>query len=769
MKSFLNFLKRNKLYTAINVLGLTVSIAFVLLLAAYVQKQLSTDAFHENADRIYLVGDDEFTSAYYLQDYLKERYPEIEATTAFILEKGMECETGNQKISPYVGAVDSSFFDIFSFRILRGNGEEFKRGTENLVVSSTFANRYFGVDDPIGKTVKFPFGTYTIVAVMEDIDHSAIPYCDVLMRADILPKLNPSHDKEMSNSGSITTFIMLHEGADILSKQDDMLAYFKKIWWIYEAGSTKVHVVPLRDIFFMQAEYGYSQFPYLNLGNKQLVNILLTVCLVLLVFSVMNYVNMTTAAVGFRAKEMASRRLLGAGGKNIFGKMIAESTLLCALAALMAVLLAETLSPYASELLGYSFSIFKAASVGNVIAIVAFVGVLGVLSGFIPAMAMMKFQPIDVVRGTFRTKTKTTYSKVIIIVQSMVTLCMLAVAFTMYVQIRFMIMAPMGYHTRDILNVHNWGYVTVDNQQVLKDRLMAEPFVKNVGFGQGTPMYGTNNNTFAMENGEYIAFQEFRGDNAYFEILGIKKKKDNHTPGEWWLNETALRKMGLDEDATSYQAYQGRIPIGGVYYDFKVKSLLEPQSAALIYNYGETMPLKPWNTLIQIEGDHAAAFAQVAAIFQELYATDIFEAYYIEDDIVASFNTQKRTLKILVIFTILSVLISALGLLAMSTYYMLQEQKNVALKKVFGLGRGSVLMELIGSFMKMVGIAVLIGVPVGWWIINHWLQEFSYRIPIYWWLFAGSALLTGLLSLAAVLWQSIKTANTNPAVILKKD
>lgn len=769
MGSFLNFLRRNKLYTFINVLGLTVSIAFVLLLAVFVQKQLSTDSFQENAERIYLVGHDEFTSAYYLQEYLKERYPEIEATTVFDRERFFECEVNGQKSFPDLGLADSSFFDIFSFKIIQGSLDDWKIGTENLVISSSYANRLFADASPLGKTVKTPFGEYTIVAVMEDISNSVLPYCDMMMRAEVLPKANPSHNRSLSNSGGLTTFIMLHNGAEILSKKDDMLEYFKKIWWIYEAGSSKVNIVPLRDIFFMETSYGYSQFPYLQLGSRQTVNVLLTVCLVLLAFSVLNYVNMTTAAAGFRAKEMASRRLLGAGSSSIFAKMILESTMLCAVATVCAIFIAEALAPGASELLEYNFSIFGAVSLGNVSAVVAFVVILGILSGIIPALAMMKFQPIDVVRGTFRTNTKTVYSKVIIVVQNVVTLVMLVVAFTMYVQIRYMTGAPMGYNTKDVLNVHNAGYVTEDNQSVFKERLMAEPFVKNVGFGNGTPMYGTNNNTFPMANGEYISCQQFKGDNAYFEILGIRAKKDNNVPGRWWLNETAFRKMGLDEDALVYNAASGEELIGGVYYDFKVRSLLEPQSAAQIYNYGEKMKGNPWNTLVQIDGDHSVAYKRIQEIFTELFPHDYFEAYFIEDDIRDSFAAEERTLKIVMIFTLVSILVSSLGLLAMSTYYMLQERKNVALKKVFGLGRGSVLVELVVSFMKLVGMAALIGVPVGWFIVNSWLEGFSYRIPLYWWLFAGAALLTGLVAFATVLWQSVKTANTNPSEVLKKE
>ena len=327
MHSFLNFLKKNKLYTAINITGLTVSMAFVLLLACYVTKQLRTDSFQQNADRIYVVASDrQYESAYYLQTYLKQRYPEIEASTAFVSQQSMEISSGENMVLGTLGIADTSFFDMFSFRITEGSNEAWKGDANSAVISRKMANTLFHGQDPIGRPVGLILMGHDIevnvAAVMEDIDNSTIPYCDIIVRGEWLPKLNRSHNMHLSNSGSVITFIMTWPGADIVSKTGDMLEYFKEIWWTYKGGASKeVVLIPLDELYF----YGGTTWSGLNVGDKSLVMLLLSVCIVLLLFAVLNYINLTTAQAGFRAKEMATRRLLGDSRRQVIGRMLGET------------------------------------------------------------------------------------------------------------------------------------------------------------------------------------------------------------------------------------------------------------------------------------------------------------------------------------------------------------------------------------------------------------------------------------------------------------
>ena len=767
MNSFINFLKRNKAYTAINLLGLTISMTFVLILAVYVQKQLSTDSFHDKGDRIMIIANDWYASAYHLKDHMRDRYPEIESYCAFMHENKIQAEIDGNTFSADYNYADSTFFDIFSFDIAEGDAEAFKHSVNNIVISESFARRMFPDKEAIGQQI----GKNTVVAVMEDINNSVLPYCDILLRGEWMEKHNPSHNMDLGNSGSVQTFVLVKENCDLMSRRDDMLEYFKEIWWTYKGGvSTELRLIPLRDIYF----YDTDSIPQLLKGDKSVVGMLAMVCIVLLIFTIFNYVNMTTALSGFRAMEMASRQLIGASRTGIFAKLISESTILCFIATALAFFIAEGLSPAASGILEYDFSIFEAATPGNMVILIAFIMLLGTLSGLIPALVLLRVRPIDIVRGSWRTSTKTIGSRIIIVLQTVTTMCMLTAALTMNRQINHMLEAPLGYNTENVINIEN-NFGMPDKLNVVKEKLLTLPCVANVGYGQGTPLYGTNNNTMEIKGLGYISFQQFIGDQGYFDILGIREKHDNNAPYIYWFNEYAFKELGISEDTQIIMAgnddWESKMPVGGVYYDFKVRPLLEDQSSAMIFNYRDKWPdqLYPWSILVQISGDKEEAISAVEAAFAEVFPDVLFKGRYITDEVADTFKKEMKILDIISLFTLISIFVSMLGLFAMSMYYMSQERKTVALKIIMGAERKRVFAALVGTFMKMALVAVVTSIPVGWFVMERWLDSFSYRIPMYWWVFAAAAGITLMTSFVTVLWQSIRTADTNPVESLKNE
>ena len=572
----------------------------------------------------------------------------------------------------------------------------------------------------------------------------------------------------MSDAGGGVCLVMAYPGADLQARHSDILDWCEENFWVYKSQYDKVRIIPLRDMYFLNEGIRYGS-DTIQFGNRSFVNLLLAMCILLLAFAVLNYINMTTALTGFRAKEMATRRLVGSDKRSIFLKVISESTLICGISMLLAILLAEALSPLASQILKYQVSIFKAVMPVNVLLVLGFIALLGVLSGIVPALLIQQAQPIEIVRGTLRLKTKTVYSKVIIIVQNVVAVVMLVSALTMGLQIRHMISADLGYNTKDILVVDN-AFGQTGQIRPLLDHLRAEPCVEEVGQGDGIPLGGTNNLTMEMPDGHWVSFQQIQGDDKYFDILGLKVKQDNHQRA-WWLNEYAFKQIGIEETATEFQsAKNGTRQIGGIYYDFKIRPLEEDQSAAMIYNRGENPDDDyPWILLVKTTGDHAAAKKQVEAACKEVFPDRLFEAQYIEEMIEDGFADESRVLNIVLIFTLLFILVSALGLFAMSSYYMQQEIRSVSVKKVFGADYSGVLKELVLSFMKMVGIAFVIGVPIAWFIMNRWLSGYGHRIDLYWWIFALAGLTVAFIAAISVLYQSIKTARTNPAEALKKE
>lgn len=774
MKSFWNFLRKNKLYAAVNLVGLTVSMAFVLLLAVYIQRQLSTDSFQKNADRIYVIAnEDNVTMGYWLDKHLKNNFPEIEKGCCVAnIASAAAFNIDGERVYGSTMAADSTFFEMFSYDLVEGNKADWRVSQDRCMVSREFANAHFGDKDPLGQTISLNYeGSFqlTVCGVYEDFGNSILKAPDVLIRGDIMPKINSSHDEFMSNAGGGICFVMAYPGADLQARHSDILDWCEENFWVYKSQYDKVRIIPLRDMYFLNEGIRYGS-DTIQFGNRSFVNLLLAMCILLLAFAVLNYINMTTALTGFRAKEMATRRLVGADKRSIFFKVISESTLICGTSMLLAILLAEALAPTASRILEYQVSVFKAVTPVNILLVLGFILVLGILAGIVPALLIQKAQPIEIVRGTLRLKTKTVYSKVIIVVQNVVAVVMLVSALTIGLQIRHMVSADLGYNTKDILVVDN-AFGQTGQIRPLLDKWREEPCVEEVGQGDGIPLGGTNNWTMEMPDGHWVSFQQIQGDDKYFDILGLKVKQDNHQPNKWWLNEYAFKQIGIEETATEFQTAQnGTRSIGGIYYDFKIRPLEQDQSAAMIYNRGENPDDDyPWVLLVKTTGDQAAAKERVEAIAGEVFPGRLFEAQYIEEMIEDGFADESRVLNIVLIFTLLSILVSALGLFAMSSYYMQQEIRSVSVKKVFGADYSGVLKELVLSFMKMVGIAFVIGVPIAWFIMSRWLSGYGHRINLYWWIFLAAGAVVALIAIASVLYQSIKTARTNPAEALKKE
>ena len=785
-RSFFNFLGRNKLYAAINIFGLSVSLMFVILIADYTLRQLTCDDYHAKADRIYVIGNEErITSGYYLQKYLRDRYPEIESTCAVAVsgqstDATQPVEVGLQKYSATILFADTTFFRIFDYQLLDGDREQVLASRDNVVLSESFARKVFGTFNPMGQVIRFPDEekSYVVSGVVRDIDRSVIPNMDIIMRAERLCDINSANDEHMSNSGAVTTFILARPGADLTAKIPDMLDYFKEIYWIYK-GNVYQHVTltPLRDVYFLSQNNDGG----FNYGSWPFVMILFGVGAVILLFAVMNYINLTVAQTGFRAKEMAARRLLGASRGEIILKLILESTFLCVVAFVIALFLAAAVEPGASRLLGSKIGVWQDMTPAVVACYAAFIVVLGVVAGFIPAMMVSRYKPVDIVRGSFRHRTKMFYSKVLITIQNVITIVLIATSLTIGLQIRHLISAPMGYNTADILDVSTEIFTGKPQIAQFREELLREPCVEAVALGCGTPHDRGNNNTMQYGPDRMIGFQIFIGDSTYFRILGLERLRDNHLAtredgnNALFVNQYALQALGIAEDATNFKVgenYTYNYDIAGVYRDFQLGSALDELQPVLLkyYDSPEEFLKKayPWNILVKIHGDKTAAYNTVKSVFERISDGAVFTgAEYIEQEIEADYAQQRRILHIVGIFTLVAILISALGLVAMLTFYIQQKEQEVAVRKVFGSTRGEVLTRLVGNFMRLVGAAFVIAVPVAWYLLERWLQDYSVRISLSPLIFLASGAFAAVVAFVAVFWQSSRAADSNPVDSIK--
>ncbi|MCC8154353.1 MAG: ABC transporter permease [Tannerellaceae bacterium] len=392
LKSFFKFLGKNKSYTFIDIFGLSISLMFVILIATYTFQELSTDQFHENKDRIYvLASEDNYATAYRLSDRLLERYPEIDKICGICNQLGATpVEIGDYEIKSELLLVDTTFFDMFSFELIQGNQKNALEALNYAVISETYARKAFPDRDPMGQILKFSNGlSLTVNGVMKDIKNSTVSYGDVLFRMENVKYFNPGiESQEYHNAGATVLFIMTKPGMDLNTRVQEITAYFKEIFWMYQRDIRKqVQFVPLTDVYFSKLD----SWGRVEQGDWTFVLVLMSVGILILLFAIINYVNLTVAQTGFRAKEMAIRRLLGSSRMELFARLILEATFLTFVSFIVGLFLAYLFIPSTNNLLQTKLAITTLISPFSIVIVISVLLIMGLVAGFITGDYYLKY------------------------------------------------------------------------------------------------------------------------------------------------------------------------------------------------------------------------------------------------------------------------------------------------------------------------------------------------------------------------------------------
>jgi putative ABC transport system permease protein len=744
---------------------------FVILIAVYTKQELSTDSYHSKAARIYALGNEtNLGTAFRLAYRIQERYPEIEKVCPIAPYYYESTVTVNEsKLKTNLLFADSTFFDFFDFKLYTTNPKQVLAARNYAVISRTFARKAFGNDDPLGNTITLNDSVSVIVnGVMDDIKNSTIPYCDILVRIDNIKHFNSSMDSEtFDNAGSAFIFILEKENARLQVRADDMAAFFKEIFWLYQRDIyKKVQFVPLKSIYFSDIDGRM-----LKQGDWRLVMILRSVGLAILIFALINYVNLTVAQSGFRAKEMAARRLLGSTRQELFARLILESTLLCLISFLLALFLAALCVPYANALLETKIDITGAVSVWSILTSLSLILILGTISGWLPATLISNVNPLDITKGSFGRKNKMVFSRFFIVFQNVITIMMLVASITMTVQTHHLIHAPLGYNTTNIIDIPTSNFKNREEMSVFANEVKQLATVKQVGFSQGTPFNRGNNNSVDY-HGKNISFQILGGDSACFEMLGLQIIKENNlgsaNTNHCYFSQQAMKETELEEDATELRFNNDwSIQVDGIIKDIQLRNITHVLSPVL-YFFSTFETHYPWDVLIETQGDPLAAFKQVREVYERVVQLD-FNGQFVDDQVRESFASQQRTSRIVILFTAIAVLISLLGLLAMSTYFIRQHTKEIAIRKVYGADNFRTLSQLVSKFLGYVVIAFVIAVPFVGYIMKRWLSDYSYRISLSPWIFIAAGSFCLLVAFVTVYWQSRRAAHANPVDSLKSE
>jgi hypothetical protein len=765
-RAFLNFLGRNKLYTAINIFGFSISLMFVILLVTYTRQEYAVDQFHSNKERIFrLCNETDACFAPLIGRDLKARYPEIE-TYVRLFETDEVATAGERHLKAKILLSDPDFFRMFSFRLAEGDTAQVLRSKNGALLSESFARNLFPEGNYLDKTVTIKGESVPVTGILRPFGNSQFVTPDVMLSFEEWAPLVYGWDGVLKRgyaSASFPLYLMLKPHADLSAKMPDMLSHLKTYYWPYKDDHAReLTIIPLTEVYLSNPLYASEQ---IRIGSKTLINTFFSVAMLILLFAVINYINLSTAQSESRAREMAVRRLLGCSRKALFTRLIVESVLLCILSLLIALLLAGIAEPVFNRILQTHISVSNLFSASNLgIGVVAII-LLGLLTGVIPASVITRARPIDVVRGSFRHKTKMVYNKLLIGFQYLITIVLLGCTLTMSRQINMMQHADLGFDTANKLYL-SIPDLNPSQSAGLKNQLLQIAGVENVALVRGVPMLGFNNTSDTWHD-RPISIQRFEGDSFYLKIMGFHILRDNRTDDRKaiWLNETAMQAMELP-DSASYCEYF-KCPIAGIVQDFRYRDLTHPAEPCIIEHMQDNY--WPWACIIQLTNlDSPVTLRTIERVYRE-YTGGMPCEYKTYDEVMhQQYAAQQRMSDILFGFTLVAILISALGILAMATYFIRQRSMEIAVRKVFGSTNREVLQRLVLHFVRYVLAAFVIAVPVIWYLMHDWLSQYVLRIPLSWTIFALAGLTALAIAVATVFGQSWRAANSNPVDAIKR-
>ena len=774
MKSYLKFLSRNKLYTAIEAVGLSVSLAFVIISFCYVIQQYTVPRENPDRERIYAVGSDKMTNAYGMKEIIGDKIPEVECVTHFYFQNEQLLKAEDES---YVGNFlfcDRDFFDIFPVQFKEGGPDNLTK-TNMAFISEKLASKMQG--EVVGKQVIAEDDTLTIAGVISDLGSSLLYDADIIGNIETIKGLAVYRENPLYYHNSFHTFIKAVPNADraLLVEKVDALCK-EKYDVIYSVFFKEgVTMIRLDEIFFSDTKCHLQQ------GDRSMLRTVVVVGLLLLLSALINYINLNVALVGKRAKEMASRRLLGAQKWAVIGRFLTESFWFTLGCFVVGLLLAYAIVPYVNDLLRADVAVRIPFTMGYLLAYLLMVVVVSLLAGILPALIVSQTKPIDVVKGTFRFRSRKELSRIFMVVQNVISIALIALVVTMQLQMRHMVNRPVGLQTDNLYFVSS-KLDALPEKTAFVDELRSLPCVKELAFTENVPGVTTTDLVMSKmgETEKNTIVVSFNCDTAAFRMLGFQVVEQFHEPEatSFWMTESAVAGLtGLPYGDYNYDTIllwrQGNISndVCGVIKDFNMLDALHAadEDFTIVFSNDNPVFANVAHPLLEIVGNHKEAKRAIDAVYEKHCVAAL--GTYMEPDyndflknVVASkYGKTKRQMRLIELIMAVSVLLSLLGLVAMSTHFASEREKSIAIRKVFGGTLQSETRRSLMEYLVLMLIANAIAVPIAIYVCGKYLERFAYRVDLSPWVFILAVVLSLLIAFLSVLWQTLRAARTNPA------
>ncbi|QKZ12835.1 ABC transporter permease [Spirosoma sp. KUDC1026] len=786
---------RNKVFSAINILGLSAGIASCLLLFMYITHELSYDDFHQKADRLMRV-----TMEYSMDGQVSNvavtgtkvapefgrQFPEVEAAVRLINYRALVHRNGRHVREKRFLFADSAFFSLFSFPLLKGDPQTALSGPNKVVLSKNTAQKYFGHANPLGKTMRISAGgedhDYLVTGVVADSPQNSQLKYDMLASFTTLPEAG----KEEWWSANYATYLLLRSPDALPSLQAKIPGFMKTQFGPDEmkgGNYLTYHLEPIRRVHLHSDVEGNFE----PNGDLLYIVVFSSIALLILLIACVNYVNLATARAVERAQEVGVRKVMGALRRQLFGQFMGELILVTFMAMTLGLLLAYFMLPLFNELADRSFSFSVWLHPTYLLLLLGTGLAVSLIAGGYPALVIARFQPIRALSGHLQTTRAGRFRRTLVVIQFSITAFLISSTLLIRSQLTFIQNKKLGYTKEQVL-------VLPANQQVnnkidaLKSEFRRSAGVASVSRAYESPVFiqgGYSMHRQGTPDDKTKPVTALPADEDFIQTMGVRilagrnlttadmervvQKPGNTAYYHFILNESAAKELGWKPAQAIGQKMDmggNRVgEVGAVVEDFHFASLKRAIGPLIIFpdTWGNVV-------LVKLTGTNVPATLQfLENRWHTLIPDRPFEYSFLNDDFNKLYSTETRTGQVFSVFAFLSIFLACLGLFGLSAYTVAQRTKEIGVRKVLGASIPSIVTLLSRDFLTLVALATVIALPLVWYAMTTWLQGFAYHVGISWWTIALAGLLELGIALLIVSFQSIRAALVNPVKSLRSE
>lgn len=777
-KIALRNLRRHKTFSFINIAGLSISLALVIIIATYAQFELSVDKFHKNYEQIYKVG--KGTTPAPLAEVIKSNLPEIKKaariesfrTTSVTIRYGDKIMSVKNIIFS-----DADFFDIFTLPAITGNPQGALNEPMTLVLTESEAKRIFGNEDPIDKIVKMDNQfDLTVKAIIKNIpQNSSMQFSGVVSFISLKKMIgSASFDPFSWGNRNYETFVLFparFDKTDLVEKIESAIA--KNIPPDHKDINTDLY--PFSDIYYNQDLSDFNSH-----GSIEKNFALISVAILVLLIAVINFVNLSTARVSARNKEMGVRKTIGASRYNMMAQFLSESIVISIISMVAAVVIALVSIELFGNWFDFRISLFPDSILVRCMIFLVAAILLGIMSGIYPAFYLTSFKPDSILKGNiYHGKGKASLRKALIIFQFMITTVLIISTIVIYKQMEYVRSKPLGFQKENVL------YFPTNNQEiylkrdVFRNKILQFSFVRDFAYSFAIP--GNMGMTWGMplkyEGKESrVRFHAVPTTSDFIRLMGMKITEgrdfmDKDTSGNVIVNQAFVKTFGLKEPLNaSFPGWgDGKGKIVGVVGDFNFQSLHsqveplvffdEPHGAS--YGYG-LIKMKSTSYV-----DIKSVVNNLKSVWKELAPDFPIEYNFLDESLDMQYKSEERFEEAFLCFSLFAIFIACLGLFGLTAYTVEQRTKEISIRKILGATVAGITFMLSKQFVILVLLSNIIAWPIAYYVTNNWLKDFAYRINIDLWIFLASGAMALMIALLTVSAHAIRAATANPVESLR--